>query len=107
MTILHFTAPRGFFIVLRVYLDFGVSCYSFDVDPPQTSSLLEGLLAMGLPGFVIAGMGYWIVRLQKKLDEVQEKRVENALQFTTAANELGAAVERNTEVLRQQSPRRP
>ena len=50
---------------------------------------------------IIVGMGYWIIRLQRKLDEVQEKRVENALQFASVANELGAAVERNTEVLRQ------
>lgn len=63
---------------------------------------MDNLLSLGLPGIVIAGMAFWIIRLQKKLDEVQEKRVENALQMAATANELGAAVERNTEVLKRE-----
>lgn len=63
-------------------------------------------LKHGILGLVIVAEAYWIMRLQKKLDEVQEERVKNALQFATTANELGAAVERNTDVLKQVSPRR-
>lgn len=73
------------------------------MDP--ASSLATELLSTGLPGAVIVGMGYWIIRLQRKLDDIQEKRVENALKFASVATELGAAVERNTEVMRQQGKR--
>ena len=71
------------------------------MDPTASGDLVSSLLSTGPLGVIIVGMGYWIIRLQRKLDEVQEKRVENALQFASVANELGAAVERNTEVLRQ------
>lgn len=70
-------------------------------DPATTSNLVTELISTGPLGIVIIGMSYWIIRLQKKLDEVQEKRVENALAFTATANELGSAIERNTEVLRR------
>lgn len=69
---------------------------------PAASALLDPLLSMGLPGVVIAGLSFWIVRLQRKLEESQEARVQMALRLAEANNELAAAVERNTEVLRMQ-----
>lgn len=75
------------------------------MEPVAANDLISSLLSTGPLGVVIVGMGYWIIRLQRKLDEVQEKRVENALQFASVANELGAAVERNTEFLRQERDR--
>jgi hypothetical protein len=65
---------------------------------------LQILLGSGPLGVVIVGMGYWIHRLQKKLDEVQDARVENALKYASISTELGATIARNTEVLRRVHP---
>ena len=55
---------------------------------------------------VCVALGYWLRRLQGRLDamgdklnEVQEKRVENALAAAGAVNEMAAALERNTDAL--------
>ena len=53
-----------------------------------------------------AALALWVIRLQRrieelgdKLNEVQEKRVDNALAAAGAVNEMAAALERNTDAL--------
>jgi hypothetical protein len=87
--------------------------------PPSTTSLsdfcylqvvpqavADFLLSMGLPGVVIGAMAWWVnrqdgrvVELQKRLEEVQSKRVEDAQKMAGEALELSDALERQTELL--------
>ena len=62
--------------------------------------LLEPLVAQGLSGIIIAGLGYAILYLQRRLDAVQEKRLEDALKFAEVAHTFSSALDRNTEALR-------
>lgn len=62
--------------------------------------LLEPLVAQGLSGVIIAAMGWWVLRQQQRLDQVQERRVDDALKFATAVHTISAALDRNTDALR-------
>ncbi len=67
---------------------------------PVIKMLLEPLVAQGLSGVIIIGMGYWIIGLQRRLDQVQERRVDDALKFANAAHSFSSALDRNTETLK-------
>lgn len=60
----------------------------------------EWLISQGALGVIVAGMAYWIWRLQGRIDEVQDKRVSDAFQIVEAAHTISNSLDRNTEVLR-------
>jgi len=54
---------------------------------------------MGLPGIVIGALGFWCNRLQQKLEEAQNKRVEDAQKMAGLALDLKESLDRQTELL--------
>jgi hypothetical protein len=62
-------------------------------------ALVAQLFSHGLPGVIILGMAWWIWRLQNKLNDVQEQRVEDAFRLAKAANTIAGALDRNTQTL--------
>jgi len=60
----------------------------------------EALVAQGLPGVIIAGMGWWLWKQQQLLNTVQDRRVEDARKLAEAVHTLSSALDRNTETLR-------
>jgi len=69
-------------------------------------AVLDTLTHMGLPGLVILGMGWWIDRQDKRIvalttqvNELQQKRVEDAQKMAGEALELSDALNRQTELL--------
>lgn len=64
------------------------------------------LLSSAPLAVMVAVQFFWIYRMQRRLDvlgdklnETQEKRVENALAAAGAVNDMAAALERNTDAL--------
>ena len=67
---------------------------------PLIKMLLEPLVAQGLPGVIIVGLSWWAWKMQQRLDQVQERRVDDALKLAEAAHKFASALDRNTETLR-------
>lgn len=63
-------------------------------------SLFDALLSHGLPGVIIGGMSVWIWKTQQQLNQVQERRVEDAFKLAQAAQAFSSALDRNTETLK-------
>lgn len=62
--------------------------------------LVEALLSHGILGVIIAGLSWWVWKIQERLDAVQEKRVQDAMKIADAAHTFAGALDRNTETLR-------
>lgn len=63
-------------------------------------ALADALLSQGPLGVVIAGMAWWIWRLQGQLMQTQERRVKDAFRIADSAHAYANALERNTEMLK-------
>lgn len=65
--------------------------------------MIDVLTSMGLPGLVIIALGWWINRqdgrllaLQARIDELQDKRVEDAQRISADVVALSDALEKQS-----------
>lgn len=65
----------------------------------RMDAALQTLLGSGPLGAVIVVLILWVYRLQKKLDEVQEARVQDAQETAQTVLEVARAIDENTAVL--------
>jgi len=61
------------------------------------------LLAYGLPGIIILGLGLAYLRKDAKLDEVQEKRIAESRESIKAIEQNTNTLEAMTEVLKDRA----
>jgi hypothetical protein len=67
---------------------------------PVVKAVLDALLSQGPLGVVVAGMAYWIWRIQTQLFSVQEQRVKDAFRLAETATTVTSALDRNTTTLK-------
>lgn len=68
---------------------------------------VQTLLGAGPLGAVIVVLLAWVYRLQKKLDEVQEARVQDAQDTAKTVLEVARAIDENTAALADRRTTRP
>lgn len=62
--------------------------------------LADSLLSEGPMGGIVIGLAFACWKLQQRNDDVQEKRVEDAMKLANATNAMANALDRNTDTLR-------
>lgn len=67
--------------------------------------VIAGFLEQGVLGIVIIGLGYAVVKLWTKYDEVQEKRIAESRDAIKAIEQNSNTLETMTEVLRERAAR--
>lgn len=69
----------------------------------MTSAAIDYLVSMGLPGIVILALGVGYVRKDKRLEEINEKRIVEARESLKAIEQSTNTLETLTEVLRERA----
>lgn len=62
--------------------------------------VIDGFLALGLPGLIIVALGFAVYKMYGKYDEVQEKRIAEARESVKAIEQNTNTLDTLTELLR-------
>lgn len=65
--------------------------------------IVEWFLAQGLFGVIIVVLGYTVMKLYNKYDEIQEKRIAESRDAIKAIEQNSNTLETMTEVLRERA----
>lgn len=68
------------------------------------TAILTPLVQMGLPGIAIIGLGFWVNRQQKRIDDLTDKLVTVGSEATKASGEAAAAINRLADAFSRGKP---
>lgn len=67
--------------------------------------VIAGFVEQGVLGIVILGLGFAVIKLWTKYDEIQEKRIAESRDAIKAIEQNSNTLETMTEVLRERAAR--